>query len=746
MTGPRVLRISHSAVVGEFRERERLLRERHGYDVHVAVPREWPEGGRLVSAAADPDVPLHVVHIRGPRHPILFWYAARSLRRVLREVQPDLVDLHEEPYSLAAASVLRVVPPEIPVCIYTAQNIHKRYPLPFRLLERRALSRAAAAYPCSTEAGEVLRAKGFAGRLHVVPLGVSVDQRMRPGGDGPCRVGFVGRLVPEKGAEFALEAFARAAASGDAVLDIVGSGPEEERLRTLAARMGLDGRVRFIGAVSQEEALERIGFLDVLVVASVATQRWKEQFGRVAAQAMAAGTPVLAFDSGSLPEVLGGCGVLAREGDVDDLAGKLAALLGNAALRSELGARGRDRAERELSWGRVADGFHRMYREVMTVPRPLRVAFVDHTARMGGAEHALAWLVTHLDRSRIEPTVVLGEEGPLADRLRRAGVDVVVVPLAPALGEARKESLTPLGLVHPLRLARLVRAATTLAGVLRRLEADVVHTNSLKAHLIGGLGGRLAGTQVVWHVRDHLSAPYLPSAAARAMRLAARVLPHRVVAVSESVARSVGRDASVVHQGVPLPELRSDRRDGPLRVGLVGRISPWKGQDVFLAAAARLAREFPDVEFVVAGAPLFGEEAFELELHRQARAAPLAGRVTFLGFQEDVWEVYRDLDIVVHASTLPEPYGNVVVEAMASRRPVVAAAAGGVLELVEDGRTGLLVPPGDVTALAAALAVLLRDPERRAALARAGREDVERRFSPERDAEAVAQVYRELAA
>lgn len=365
MIGPRVLRVFHSAVVDDFRARERLLRERHGYDVHLVVPPAWNEGGRLVAATADPAVPVHVVPIRGPRHPGLFWYAAGPLRRALREVRPALVDIHEEPYSLATASVLRLLPPGVPVCVYTAQNIHKRYPLPFRLLERRALARAAAAYPCSTEAGDVLRAKRFAGGLHVLPLGVPLDDRPRPAPNGRCRVGFVGRLVPQKGAAHALEAFARTAGETDAVFEMIGSGPEEQRLRALADGHGLNGRVRFAGAVPQEEALERIRALDVLVVPSVATRRWKEQFGRVAAQAMAAGTAVLAFDSGSLPEVLDGCGVLAREGDVDDLAGKLGALLRDPARRRDLGARGRDRAEREFSWERVADGFDRMYREAL---------------------------------------------------------------------------------------------------------------------------------------------------------------------------------------------------------------------------------------------------------------------------------------------------------------------------------------------------------------------------------------------
>ncbi len=368
MTAVRVLRVYHSAVVDEYRERERLLRSRHGYDVHLVCPPAWPEGASVVQAAPDAEIPLHVVAVRGRTHPILFWYASRAFRRVLRSVRPDIVDLHEEPYSLAAAAALPAVRREAPqarICMYTAQNILKRYPPPFRQLERRALAATAAAYPCSSEAGEVLRAKGFAGALHVLPLGVSLPPARGSENGGCLRVGFLGRFVPEKGAGVAVRAFAAGADGLDAELELLGAGPQEAELRELCGQLGVAERVSFPGAVSQAEALERISSYDALLVPSLTTAGWKEQFGRVAAQALAAGTAVVASDSGSLPEVLGGCGELAREGDPEDFAAKLAALLRDPARRAQLGERGRRRAAEELSWERVADGFDRMYREVL---------------------------------------------------------------------------------------------------------------------------------------------------------------------------------------------------------------------------------------------------------------------------------------------------------------------------------------------------------------------------------------------
>jgi glycosyltransferase involved in cell wall biosynthesis len=382
------------------------------------------------------------------------------------------------------------------------------------------------------------------------------------------------------------------------------------------------------------------------------------------------------------------------------------------------------------------------------VAEPIRVALVNHTGRLGGGEFSMLRLVQSLDPERVAVTVMAGEDGPFVDRLREIGADVVVVPMDPMLIHRRKESFDARALLDPRLHRQLARAVWPRADVLRRRRIQIVHTNSMKAHVLGGVSGRAAGAKVLWHVRDHIAPPYLPAGAARAMRIAARVLPHHVVAVSASAARTVGRrDVTVLHQSVPLPTLNGERSvNGKLRIGIVGRFAPWKGQDVFLAAAEQLAPQFPEAEFVLAGSALFGEHDFERDLHNRADREPLRGRVRFLGFCDDVWSVYRDLDVAVHASTQAEPYGNVVLEAMASRTPIVAAAAGGPLEIVDDGENGLLVPPGDPEALASMLGRLLADPDERRRLGHAGRAHVERNFSLERDARRIEEIYRSLVA
>lgn len=368
MTGARVLRVYHSAVVPEFRNRDRLLREAHGYDLHLVTAPRWEEGGSLVEASPDPAVPLHVVPIAGRRHPILFWYRSRAFRRVLEAVRPEVVDLHEEPYSLAVASALRDVDAVVPrarICMYTAQNVLKRYPPPFRQLERRALRRTTAAYPCSTEAGAILREKGFAGPSHVLPLGVSPrSEPLRPQGSS-LRVGFLGRLEAYKGGDVALRAFAAATGGTDAVLEVVGSGSQRDELVALAEELGVADRTTILDAVPQSEALARIAGYDVVLVPSRRTKSWKEQFGRIPAQAMEAGVPVIASDSGSLREVLHDSGVLVPEGDVGAFAAALRDLLEHPDRRAALAAAGRRRAAEHLSWERVAAGVDEMYQEAL---------------------------------------------------------------------------------------------------------------------------------------------------------------------------------------------------------------------------------------------------------------------------------------------------------------------------------------------------------------------------------------------
>lgn len=373
-----------------------------------------------------------------------------------------------------------------------------------------------------------------------------------------------------------------------------------------------------------------------------------------------------------------------------------------------------------------------------------RVVYIDHVARWSGGEIALARLLKALD-GQVDAHVILGEDGALVPALRSiGGVTVEVLPMATALRDTRRHEVTPRRL--PLRQAAyLGRYVWQLRRRLRELRPDLVHTNSLKAALYGGFAARLAGVPVLWHVRDRIADDYLPRPAVRLVRLAANWIPHAVVANSRSTLETLpgGLRSTVLYNPVidnsdVRPPLMS-RQPGPLRVGVVGRLAEWKGQHVFLEA---FAKAFPagGEEAWLIGSAVFGETEYELSLRQLADALGIAERVRWRGFREDVMSELRQLDILVHCSISPEPFGSVIVEAMAAGLPVVAAAAGGPLEIVDDGKDGLLVPPADAEELARALSSLADSEETRRRLGHAAMES-SRRFGPEAAVKTTLAVY-----
>jgi glycosyltransferase involved in cell wall biosynthesis len=228
----------------------------------------------------------------------------------------------------------------------------------------------------------------------------------------------------------------------------------------------------------------------------------------------------------------------------------------------------------------------------------------------------------------------------------------------------------------------------------------------------------------VWHVRDRIASDYLPAAAVRIVRFMTRRLTAVVIANSHATMSTLGPQAqpviySVVPEAVIAPGARVPSTPGPLTVGMVGRFAPWKGQDLFLRA---FADAFPDgdTRCVLVGAALFGEHDFERRLHDLADELGLDCRVEFRGFRPDLWPELARMDMLVHASLIPEPFGQVVLEGMAARVPVVAADAGGPAEMVDHDVNGVLYPMGDWTALASAMRELAGDDERRARLVNGG--------------------------
>jgi len=381
------------------------------------------------------------------------------------------------------------------------------------------------------------------------------------------------------------------------------------------------------------------------------------------------------------------------------------------------------------------------------------VVYVQPTSEVGGSDIALSRLVSHLDRERYRPVVVLPAAGPLLPKLEAAGCRVIVLPMM------QLRSVKSLR-YQALYLARFWPTIFRLARLLRREGADLVHTNSLFS-LYGAWAALVARVPHIWHIRE---IPDSPPPMRKLLSWMALLLSARVVPMTDAVARLFkpaalrrgqvvsipdGIDLRVYHPSVQGERIRRELDIDPAAplVGFVGRLDPWKGADIFVRAAAEVAKQWPDVGYLVCGGELPGYESYADQVKRLAWELGLKGRIHFTGWVyrlDDIPEVMAAIDVLVHTSVRPEPFGLVLVEAMATAKPLVASNAGGVQEVVEANVTGLLAEPGDWRGVAQAVGALLVDPVRAQAMGRAGRERAEQLFEVGAYARKIAALYAQV--
>ena len=363
----------------------------------------------------------------------------------------------------------------------------------------------------------------------------------------------------------------------------------------------------------------------------------------------------------------------------------------------------------------------------------MRILYVDQTGQLGGGEISLLDVIRN---SGHDAEVALFSDGPFRRALEQMHVPVHLFSAGKA-GAIRREA----------NLASILSSGPNLMALRRQLAAltpgfDVIYANSQKAFLLSA-AARQKGQPLLWHLRDMLTAqhfsPFLRRAAVLTGNFAATAIIVNSQATRDSFLQAGGRPQKtyVVYNGIdPLPfntvsdlELQQLGQQigvtGKFTLGVFGRLTPWKGQHIVIDALASL----PGVHLLVVGGALFGEDAYSDSLRAQALRLGVDQRVHFLGFRQDIPTLMKLVDVVIHSSIAPEPFGRVIVEAMLAARPVVAARAGGALEIIQQGDTGLLVEPGSVSELAAAVEQLQTDRNLYQRLAAAGFQRATRVFS-----------------
>ncbi len=374
---------------------------------------------------------------------------------------------------------------------------------------------------------------------------------------------------------------------------------------------------------------------------------------------------------------------------------------------------------------------------------PHRLLFLDHAPFLGGAETVLLDVVGLLDRARFEPIVGTPARSALVAPAEALGVRVIPI------------DLPHLNTRNPLALIPAVKSVRQLRATLQREHIDLIHTNTVRAHLVGTLAALGTKVPVVWHLHDDT----FPR------RLKDQLLgqPRRMIAISRYIAEFYGLAhdprCAVIYNGVRID--RDAERSAAFRqrwnipatsllIVNIGRLARWKGQDVFVQAAAQVAQDHPEARFALVGGydpddrgsgELSGGPAYFAELQRLCASLALADKLIFTGHVSDIATVYASADMVVHTARRPEPFGRVLIEAMAANLPVVATNTGGPAEIVVNGETGLLVPAVDVEALAQAMQRLSADADLRHRLGHAARQRVATQFDLKTQVEKIELLY-----
>jgi glycosyltransferase involved in cell wall biosynthesis len=391
----------------------------------------------------------------------------------------------------------------------------------------------------------------------------------------------------------------------------------------------------------------------------------------------------------------------------------------------------------------------------------LRIVYLDSSAQLGGAERVLLDILggvreTHPDWSL---TVCTPADGPLVSHARRLDVRTLVVPL-PARVSASGD--------YSPRLSAMAAAIPSafsyglaLRTALKRLDPHVIHSNGLKMHLAAAWT-KPAHARLVWHLHDYVSRG---TRSAMLLRRSAGACD-AIIANSQSVADDAQRVlhssvmARAITNGVDLRIFTPNgetadmdamagiapARHGTVRVGLVGTFARWKGHHTFLRAVAAMPADSPVRAYVIGG-PIYqttGSQCSREELEAEAARLNIRSRVAFIDFVEEPAAIFRSLDVAVHASTEPEPFGLVIAEAMACGKAVIAANAGGAAEILVPGVNALVHRPGDARGLAAGIATLAQDPVLRRRLGHAARSTAERRLDVARFVREICQVYDEV--
>lgn len=365
----------------------------------------------------------------------------------------------------------------------------------------------------------------------------------------------------------------------------------------------------------------------------------------------------------------------------------------------------------------------------------MNILLLHGSSDLYGASKILLTTVRMLHKRGHRPIVALSENGPLVTRLEEAGAEICFV----RLGILRRKYKSIKGIVN--RFFVLGRAFLTLKRIIKEKNISLVYSNTT-AVLAGAFAAKSTGVKHVWHVHEIIENP------GWLYTILGKLLNHysdTVIVVSVAVQKSWSRYVSaqkllLIYNGIPYDaylqpdhslrnELGIDNQT--VVIGMIGRVHYWKGQAYFLRIASHLSKQFVNLRFVMIGDAFPGYEYLYDEIKTLIAGENIGDTVTDLGYRTDIPRLLQGFDILVLPSILPDPFPTVVLEAMASAKPVAATAHGGALEMVDEGVTGVHIPVNQPEAAAEIIGRLIKDPSLRKKMGEAGRKKVLTNYSLE---------------
>ena len=371
--------------------------------------------------------------------------------------------------------------------------------------------------------------------------------------------------------------------------------------------------------------------------------------------------------------------------------------------------------------------------------RKYNILFLGFVPYIGGAEISTLLLLKYMDKERFNPIYIIPDVGPLLDRIRGLGVKVLTIPL--------KQIKLPFP-------SGYLRTVWKLAWFIKKNEIDLVICTNEICNQYGLPASKLNCVPIASHTRN-LILDY------RSFWRMFLHFPDVLIANSKATAESYSsfvrknQRIEIVYNGVDLEEYSPSENGSTVRkrygigdnkflIGMISRITRTKRQDVFIKAMAEVVKIYPDVCALIIGeTKIDRSENYLEELQQLVKELKIGDKVIFTGFIDNMKELYESIDLLVLPS-LAEPFGRVLIEAMAMEKPVIATRAGGAAEIVENGVTGLLVPPDDINGLAKAIVKMLEDEDNRKRMGKAGRKRVENMFSIEKNVGETQRIYLEI--